>query len=282
MEKYNFIIEQIPLDDIITHDTNKYNSNNHWEENIRPIDYYEKISNGHTSKWIELFKSNYKIITLDNPSYIEWMKKANQICMQTGYFSELFSDELKQTTIDLERKYPNFFGGIGYFVRTENVSLKYGTNGIGPYYSFKSIIESIVSSIGGHSPIKPDIQVIQIYCIPWVKISDKDEYRVFVYGNKITAISQQNIYSKLYKGIGTEKLEAIVDFFYLKIKNKINWMDSYTYDFAFVNENITQPYFIEPNSFGKQYAAGSALFHWLLDEDILYGKNKSIYFRFTV
>jgi hypothetical protein len=38
------------------------------------------------------------------------------------------------------------------------------------------------------------------------------------------------------------------------------------------------------NCFGKEYAAGSALFHWLLDEDILYGKSGSelIEFRYTV
>jgi hypothetical protein len=62
---------------------------------------------------------------------------------------------------------------------------------------------------------------------------------------------------------------------------KINWISSYSYDFAIVNN---KPYFIEMNSFGKEYAAGSALFHWLLDEDILYGKSgeNCIEFRYTV
>ena len=30
------------------------------------------------------------------------------------------------------------------------------------------------------------------------------------------------------------------------------------------------PYFIEPNCFGKYYAAGSALFHWIHDHDKLH------------
>ena len=40
-------------------------------------------------------------------------------------------------------------------------------------------------------------------------------------------------------------------------------------------------YFIEINSFGKEYAAGSALFHWLIDEDELYSDGSTIYFRYT-
>jgi hypothetical protein len=63
--------------------------------------------------------------------------------------------------------------------------------------------------------------------------------------------------------------------------NKITWVKSYTFDFAIVN---SQPYLIELNSFGKEYAAGSALFHWILDEHILYNKfetNDIIEFRYT-
>ena len=64
--------------------------------------------------------------------------------------------------------------------------------------------------------------------------------------------------------------------------HKINWTNNYTFDFAIIN---SQPYFIELNSFGKEYAAGSALFHWILDEHILYNKfehNNFIEFRYTI
>lgn len=41
------------------------------------------------------------------------------------------------------------------------------------------------------------------------------------------------------------------------------------------------------NSFGKEYAEGSALFHWILNSEILYNnftdqKNKFIEFRYTI
>ena len=55
------------------------------------------------------------------------------------------------------------------------------------------------------------------------------------------------------------------------ISKKITWISNYTYDFAIINNN--QPYLIELNSFGKEYAAGSALFHWILDEKILYNNS---------
>ena len=57
-------------------------------------------------------------------------------------------------------------------------------------------------------------------------------------------------------------------------------VSEYTIDIAII-EN--KPYFIEINCFGKEYAAGSSLFHWLIDEDILYGKKSDkIYFRYAI
>ena len=69
------------------------------------------------------------------------------------------------------------------------------------------------------------------------------------------------------------------DLFWTKIKPNIVNVSSYTIDFALLDND--EPYFIELNSFGKEYAAGSALFHWILDEDILYNKQNKIYFRYT-
>lgn len=65
---------------------------------------------------------------------------------------------------------------------------------------------------------------------------------------------------------------------------KINWIKNYTFDFAIVQNS--KPYFIELNSFGKEYAARSSLFHWILDESVLYNNfinnEYIIEFRYTV
>ena len=55
------------------------------------------------------------------------------------------------------------------------------------------------------------------------------------------------------------------------------YMDSYVMDLALVGDT---PYFIEPNPFGKDYASGSALFHWIIDHDVLHDAN-AIEFRYV-
>ena len=49
-------------------------------------------------------------------------------------------------------------------------------------------------------------------------------------------------------------------------------------DLSFIDN---EPYFIEVNPFGSNYSAGSSLFHWILDEKLLYNTDNIIYFRYT-
>jgi len=292
MNKYNYIINPIKLDDIVQYDKSKFNSNNHWVGDERPLDYDKILSHTNTSKWISLFRPNYIEIKIINPTWIGWLKKAYEIGCQTGKFTELYRDEIDAISSELDKLYPKIFSDKGYFVRVNNVSLKYGQHKEGPYYSFKQILESITSCISGHTPIYLDTTELIIYLIDWIEIKPKDEFRVFVFENKITAISQQNLYSRLFSEDKNnsnfelelkKKLDIIVNYFYSTMINSINWISSYTFDFAIVD---LKPYLIELNSFGKEYAAGSALFHWILDELILYNKfendNLSIEFRYTV
>jgi hypothetical protein len=105
----------------------------------------------------------------------------------------------------------------------------------------------------------------------------KDEYRLFVYQQKLVAISQQNIYAVFDPDLEIDQkntyihtaAQALTQYFYEHILPKVTWTQSYTIDMAMIGDI---PYFIELNSFGKQYAAGSALFHW--DESLLYRDNR--------
>lgn len=275
----NFKITPIELSDIKLHGDNKYNSNNHGS--VRPDNYFHILSQSYTDKWIDLFKPEYKKFTIDNPNYLYSLKLANNVGKITGHIPKIFTEDMEP----LFDEYKKYFDGTNYFVKVNNVSLKYGVHGIGPYNNIQSIIESSVTCIEGHTPIYPDVKKLDVYLLPWVNIERVNEFRVFVCGNKITAISQQNLYQKLYSEQNILKipqnLHLIVDYFNKEIVTKITWISSYSYDFAIVDN---KPYFIEMNCFGKEYAAGSALFHWLLDEDILYGKTGDdiIEFRYTV
>ena len=276
-----FIKEEVDLDDVYLNDTKKYNSNNHGN---RPSDYHSFIDSCNTYNWVDNFRSDYKIIKIDSQKHLSWLKEATRISSQTGIFSTLFNEELEDLLNDY-KEYNYIFDGTEYFIRTENVSLKYGQHKTGPYTNLKMIIESLVSCINGHKPIYEDTTEIVIYLFNWIEIKPYSEFRVFVYNNNITAISQQNIYKNVFKDVENvdevidKYIQLIIDYFYNSIQKKIKFK-SFVYDFAIINDN--EPYFIEPNTFGKEYASGSALFHWLIDENILYQDPvESINFRYT-
>ena len=90
MTNYNYKIQPINLDDIVQYHKEKYNSNNHWVNDVRPEDYEQVISQTNTSKWIDLFKPGTLRIKITNQIWIEWLKKANEISCQTGRFTKLY------------------------------------------------------------------------------------------------------------------------------------------------------------------------------------------------
>ena len=287
----NITIKSISIDDVLEYDRVRYNTNNHRINNIRPENYYDYIKNTHTDKWIEQFKEYTKII-IDTKHDINWMNKAFHIGSQTKRFPHLYDDELEDMCIRYNKKYGKIFDGKSYFIRTANVSLKEGKYGNGPYKDFRSIIESIVTCRVGHSPLYGDTTFITLYLIKFEEnLNRLQEFRVFVHKNKITAISQQSLYESntiLTKLDITNRIQLIIkwcniifEYFENEVKKRIKHIESYTMDFAILND--LTPYFIELNSFGKEYASGSALFGWIQDESILYGTNdNSIEFRYTI
>jgi hypothetical protein len=179
-----------------------------------------------------------------------------------------------------------------YFIRGENVSLKYGMHKSGPYNTLKQIVESLISADISHSVINPTTKNIKLYLLKWINMDEFKEFRVFVHNKKITAISQQNCYqiNRLLENKTNLEIELIVhnwigiitDFFEFEIVDKIVG-SNYSMDIVLLNDD--KPYFIEINSFGKEYAAGSALFTWVDEKgennDIMYGKMSGVYFRYT-
>jgi hypothetical protein len=282
----NIIIEEIELDSVLYYGKEKYNSNNHWINNEKPFDYNTIIENCNTSKWIDNFHQNYYIINIFKGD-INWMKEAYSI----GNITKKFPSQYEEEKQDILKRYKsNIFNGTEYFIRTESVSLKHGIHGVGPYNSFEKVIESICTCKVGHSPIDKNITHIKLFLLPWIKFEYMNEYRVFVYQNRITAISQQNLYesnyilSKFKEKERNDKIRKYIliikSYFDYKIKNNIIHMDSYTYDFIIRNDDT--PYLVEFNPFGKEQAAGSSLFHWILDDSMLCNKENKIYFRYVL
>jgi hypothetical protein len=276
----NIIIKKFESDFVLKNEDILFNVNNCFNNTntARPLDYFEQIDKGNTKNWIDKFHANkYKKLTLKGSDLV-WIKEAYYTIGQfTLRFPHFYIPELENTikTID----FPNGY----YFVRTEKVSLKYGMHGVGPYTTLKKIIESMVTTVEGHTCFNPNDLECNIYLMNWVSIDTEKEFRVFVNNNMITAISTQHYYSpnKWLNSLSNEEIKDIIygllKYFEEHVKEKLSFMQNYTMDIALTDNGW---YFIEPNSFGCNYAAGSALFHWILDHEKLHDST-CIEFRYA-
>lgn len=270
------MIRRYSLLDVVKNDKVLYNTNNHYT--VQPSDYTARIALGNTQNWVDKFHTSYTVITLDSAD-LAWMKSAFQLCSQTRRFSRLYDEELAATC----EKYT--FPEGRWFIRTERVSLKSGCHGCGPYTSMEMVLQSMVTCIRGHQCFWDDDVECKLYLLKWLDFDPEKEFRIFVYNNRITAMSIQNIYSvnEWLNGLTDTDIRCIVSdihgFFNESVKDKMTYMSSYTMDLAILPGG--EFYFIEPNSFGKEYSAGSALYHWIHDSDTLLSEAGSVEFRYT-
>ena len=292
------VVKRHNLEHVFSHNKILYNTNNHeYSSDERfPPDYEERLNMTSTKNWINIFhKDDYQTLTFDGFD-LGWMKKALIIGSQTGRCSHIFDDELEITCKKYEHKVPP--SEIGWFIRSNRVSLKEGMHGIGPYKNIRQIIESIVTTKVGHFPFQEEDTSCPIYFMRWRNIDPEKEFRVFVYKNEITAVSAQHLYSVNHylNTLSDEEISVLVNkillFFETNIKNNLSYLESYTFDFAFVSDGCSRShdhgssdgsdigYFIEPNGFGRHYAAGSALYHWIYDHDTLH-ESDTIEFRYV-
>lgn len=259
------------------------NTNNHLP---KPDDYEQKMYQTCCHEWIDQFHTDYHIMNIKS-EHVALLKKAAQvfaIVPQKNF--GIFQDTLTNICLTHDAKYMDAtIFSQETFIRADNVSLKYGCHGIASQNTLQSILESIITCPVGHSPLyQPHVEnkkekPLQLYVLKWRTIMPRNEFRVFVYQNHITAISQQHLYSLFdYKEEELIKMgEMIVNYFQDEIQNKFEHLGSYVMDVAILyhTEN-PYVYFIELNPFGAHYSSGSALFHWLDDDQILCATKKNI------
>ena len=277
------VIKRYNLTDVLIGNKTLFNVNNLWNKDGRPDDYESKQKLGNTCNWVDLFHNNVPRLSLDRDD-LQWMQEAFKIGCITGEFPKMYEEELNDICEKYQHKFPS--SKDKYFIRTEYVSLKYGYHGVGPYKDIKSIIESIVTTTYGHSCIKPDDNICNIYFMDWIENYDEDkEFRVFVCDDRITAISTQNIYkiNPWLNSLTDQEIISVVNdmiyFFETNIRDKLSFIGSYVMDIYYRSPNNW--YFIEPNCFGSQYPSGSALFHWHTDHDLLNGNVNDVELRYV-
>eukprot|EP01124_Arcella_intermedia_P023988 TRINITY_DN3944_c0_g1_i1.p1 TRINITY_DN3944_c0_g1~~TRINITY_DN3944_c0_g1_i1.p1 ORF type:complete len:308 (+),score=58.05 TRINITY_DN3944_c0_g1_i1:61-984(+) len=288
------VIETVPITKVNDNKT-RFNSNNHWPGNdVNSVpDYYQVSDLTQTKHWIDLFheSGSYKIIDIGKSAYA-WMREASRVGKITKTFPKAYKEELSDLCEELRGRHGDLLGSR-YFVRAENVSLKTGYYGTGPYSTFEEMIISAVTSKEGHSPITDKMEEIRFYLMEWRTIQKFKEFRVFVRDGIVKAISQQALYSSnsdlkklreeseegFYLKI-VEQVQLIVDYVDEVVIKKIGYITSYCVDLALLENDV--PYFIEINPYGECYSSGSSLFHWILDRHIFNDEEHKIYVRFAI
>lgn len=269
------IIKKINLNDIIENPKNYNNNNNYIKQ---PLNYKKYIDSFHTEKWINKFHNYKKIIIDKNDKNL--LYEIFTLLQLTGNnrIPDIYNDDIN----NIINKYK--ISGKNYFIRTNKTSLKTGIHGIGPYNNMKEIIESIVTCRYGHHSFDKSDDNIIIYLMNYLNMDIDKEFRVFIVNNKISCISQQNIYKEnnFLKKLNDKEIENIIInmkiYFDKNIKNKLLKYENYIMDIVLLENDF---HFIEINPFGKEYTSGSACFNWIIDEDIIYNTD-IIEFRYVI
>ena len=158
--------------------------------------------------------------------------------------------------------------GKEYFVRLSSTSGK-NVKQIDSFTNADDIISHLVSN---------KLFVTQEYCrdkdtylilVPWNDIIDsRCEFRIFVVNNKLTAASPQKFW-ELHQ-YSSEELKSIEH-----ALSNISFINSVIYHTfvadIYVNMETQTCHLIELNPFGAHCGAGSSLFNWITDYDVLHG-----------
>lgn len=276
----------------------RYNTSNHWmyEARDRPADYQAVEHAALARNWMGKLKNDVRSFTI-HPQDVITLTEARNAYHLLGRLSGGCREDLDD--LAWSRRYQELSDALdthSFFVRTDHTSLKYGLHGNKIYHRLSDVLESIVSSRISHSPLGrvDNGESLTLYLIPWQALDPDFEFRVFVHQNRVTAISQQDIYRKnealckLSDGERTTTISHLVhlilDTYDSKIRNAVDNMDSYVMDLAVQdNDGEMSVYFIELNPFGKDYSSGAAAYSWVEDGDIVYGEEKNVvHFRYVV
>lgn len=175
-------------------------------------------------------------------------------------------------------------GPDGFFVRMSHCSPKDADGGdllpvfsireaLGKIIASRRTVHTLISLCVPPSGCDADIAVDgKIYLFPYVRIDKLSEWRCFVHGGRVVAISQTRFHQHNRNGISDEALQRLVTQareLWDDIQVGLNF-DSCALD---VYGEVGDPDFrlrlIEINPGGPYLGSGSLLFHWLDDKDIL-------------
>lgn len=218
---------------------------------------------------------------IDSFDYNIWYDKNNENMPRDVVLIPISTD-VKKTFVELynsngkySNQLENFKNNIEsnmkhkkYFIRLSSTSGK-NEKSVKPFKTPNDIISHISSvKLFIDQEYKREKESYLIM-IPWNEhINDRYEFRIFVVNHQLTAVSQQN--AKKLHNYSCEELEI-----FEHALNNISFIKSMPYKTyvgdVYVNMETHTCHLIELNPFGAHSGAGSALFNWINDYDILHG-----------
>jgi len=175
---------------------------------------------------------------------------------------------------------PSSLSSSGFFIRLSTRSPKDVPKSILPCQNAADVLfllsrsERCFLDLELHKKILTKLKYLQIVVLPWIEIPLALEFRCFVKGHKLNAISQYDAY--------THYFDILQDVDFLReIKSQIHNFHqqlapfmpypSYVMD-VYIEQRTSslRVHLIELNPFYADMSSGSALFEWKRDYDLLY------------
>ncbi len=268
----------IRIERVRLYDLQRYNTCNYPKDAVTPaiqsLSYTDELRKTYLHNYVSEFNALY----LDNPwlslslspRTLAIIKKYNAKCWKSGML--LDSDELWSCVPELAGS--GMFIGTRWFFRFSKSSPKDGVPSF-PVLSEYDVLKKIATS--GRASLALEEGDTLYFRRFDDEMDIQNEFRVFVHCGAITAISTYVSFTD-FSMLDDRELQDIAR----KICDfhgslSFNLPASYTMDVHVSDAGRIQ--LIEFNSFGYWLAAGSCLFDWLDDYDILYGDGSAVVFR---
>lgn len=243
-------------------------------EYLTPIEwkiYHLYLGKFDYSKWYNnKLISNVSIVDLN----FDVIKQVSINCCTNNknFDDEIHKLDIEHSIIDNILKNHN----LPVFVRLDQSSAKMDIE-LEPIYNAKQILYQITNSNELLRKIYRKNSQTHLIILPWKTINKANEFRIFIYNNKIVAISQQHLYDKYY--YTNEQIKEIMNCILNNDFIKYLPYSEVVCD-VFVDNNKCE--LIECNPYGSYSASGSGLFCWIKDSKLLMGLCDDVEFRFTI
>lgn len=207
----------------------------------------------------------------DNPLaprdvHIRKLSEKEQSLLILGRLEELELTNLREWI----QKIIDHFAPEPVFIRLSGTSGK-NEKGLTPLRSTDKVIHRLGSvKLFKEQEYKIVDKTTSLIVMPWSQQMDpKTEFRVFIYRGRVTAASQQH-WSSIFH-YSSEEITTAALAIESATKDLVKFANTFVAD-VWIDFDKKTCHLIECNPFGAHCGAGSSLFNWIKDYDILHGK----------